>query len=47
MKEKNVYSRSLQTDFEVVRSMNAEPEHQDANGNGKGNKSRQALLKPN
>ena len=35
MKEKNVYSRYLQTDFEVVCSMNAEPEHQDANSNSK------------
>ncbi|MEN9864297.1 MAG: hypothetical protein RLZZ601_2061 [Pseudomonadota bacterium] len=47
MKEKNVYSRSLQTDFEMVRSMNAEPEHEDANSNSKCYESCKALLKPN
>jgi hypothetical protein len=35
MKEKNVYSRSLQTDLEMVGSMNAKPEHEDAKGNSK------------
>ena len=47
MRGKNVYSRSLQTDFEVIRSMNPKPKYQDANGNSKCHKSRQALLKPN
>lgn len=47
MREKNVCSRSLQTDFEVVRCMNTKPEHQDADGNGKRNNSRLTLLKPN
>ena len=37
MKEKKVYSRSLQTDIKVGCSMDSEPEHQDANRDSKQN----------
>ena len=47
MKGKNFYSRSLQTDIEVVCGMNAEPEHQDTDGDSKRKQARQTLLKPN
>ena len=47
MKEKNVYSRSLQTDLKMVSRMNAEPEYEDAKGNSKHHQAGQTLLKPN
>jgi hypothetical protein len=36
-KKKSAYSFFLQTDIQVIGGVDSEPEHQNANGNGKHN----------